>query len=71
LLFFGLPGLVVLIAGLLLGVTVARIYDASQQLAVGYAMLTVLLCVVGVLTTFTGIVLHAMRLMIVEYTERK
>jgi glycosyltransferase involved in cell wall biosynthesis len=71
LLFFGIPGVALVLAGLLLGVNVARIYDATQQLAVGYALITVLLCVVGVLSTFTGILLHAMRLMFLEYVQRK
>jgi len=71
LLFFGLPGVAVVLAGLLLGLVVARIYDATQQLAVGYALITVLLCVVGVLSTFTAVILHAMRLMFLEYGQRK
>jgi glycosyltransferase involved in cell wall biosynthesis len=71
LLFFGVPGLVLVIAALVLGVSVARIYDATQQLAIGYALITVLLCIVGVLTTFTGIVLHAMRLMVLDTIRRR
>jgi glycosyltransferase involved in cell wall biosynthesis len=70
LLFFSVPGLMLLLAGLFLGVQVARIYDATQQLAVGYALITVLLCIVGVLTTFTGIILHAIRALLTEHTER-
>jgi glycosyltransferase involved in cell wall biosynthesis len=61
LLFFGLPGLLVLLAGLLLGFQVVRIYDATQQLAIGYALITVLLVIVGVLSVFVGVMLHAIR----------
>jgi glycosyltransferase involved in cell wall biosynthesis len=61
LLFFGVPGFVVLVAGLWLGFQVVRIYDATQQLAVGYALITVLLVIVGVLSVFVGIMLHAIR----------
>src|SRR5439155_5627933 len=61
LLFFGLPGLVLLLAGLALGLLVVRIYDASQQLAVGYSLITVLLVIVGIIATFVGIMLHAIR----------
>jgi glycosyltransferase involved in cell wall biosynthesis len=61
LLFFGVPGLVVLLAGLLLGFQVVRIYDATQQLAIGYALITVLLVIVGVLSVFVGVMLHAIR----------
>jgi glycosyltransferase involved in cell wall biosynthesis len=71
LLFFSVPGLVLVIAGILLGINVARIYDATQQLAVGYALITVLLCIVGVLTAFTGIVLHAMRGLMLEHMRRE
>jgi glycosyltransferase involved in cell wall biosynthesis len=71
LLFFAAPGVALVLAGLLLGLYVARIYDATQQLAVGYALITVLLCVVGVLSTFTGVILHAMRIMFLEYGQRK
>jgi glycosyltransferase involved in cell wall biosynthesis len=61
LLFFGVPGLLILLAGLILGFQVVRIYDATQQLAIGYALITVLLVIVGVLAVFVGIMLHAIR----------
>ena len=61
LLFFGLPGLFVLLAGLALGLQVVRIYDATQQLAIGYSLITVLLVIVGILATFVGVMLHAIR----------
>jgi glycosyltransferase involved in cell wall biosynthesis len=61
LLFFGVPGLFVLLAGLGLGFQVVRIYDATQQLAIGYSMITVLLVIVGVLSLFVGVMLHAIR----------
>ena len=61
LLFFGVPGLVVLLAGLGLGFQVVRIYDATQQLAIGYSLITVLLVIVGVLSLFVGVMLHAVR----------
>jgi glycosyltransferase involved in cell wall biosynthesis len=64
LLFFGVPGFIVLMAGLLLGFQVVRIYDATQQLAIGYALITVLLVIVGVLSVFVGIMLHAVRMII-------
>jgi glycosyltransferase involved in cell wall biosynthesis len=64
LLFFGVPGLLVLIAGLVLGFQVVRIYDATQQLAIGYSLITVLLVIVGTLSVFVGIMLHAIRQLI-------
>ncbi|MDQ3809884.1 MAG: glycosyltransferase family 2 protein [Chloroflexota bacterium] len=62
--FFGVPGLLVLMSGLVLGVTVVRIYEATLQLAVGYALITVLLVIVGILSVFVGIMLHAIQSLI-------
>jgi glycosyltransferase involved in cell wall biosynthesis len=70
LLFFGGPGLVILLLGLALGFHVVTIYQATLQLAVGYALITVLLCVVGVLSIFVGIVLHTLRALFAEFTQR-
>jgi hypothetical protein len=70
LLFFGVPGLIMVIAGLALGVYVVRIYEATLTLAVGYAMITVLLSVVGVLSTFVGIMLHTIRALLSEFVVR-
>src|SRR5207248_2597902 len=61
LLFFGIPGLVMLLAGLVLGFQVVRIYDQTQQLAIGYSLITVLMVIVGVLSLFVGVMLHAIR----------
>jgi glycosyltransferase involved in cell wall biosynthesis len=66
LLFFGVPGVAILIAGLLLGFSVVRIYEATLQLAVGYALITLLLVIVGMLAVFVGIMLHAFRGLINE-----
>jgi glycosyltransferase involved in cell wall biosynthesis len=66
LLFFGVPGLVLLLAGLALGLQVVRIYDATQQLAIGYSLITLLLVIVGIIATFVGIMLHAIRDLISE-----
>ncbi len=71
LLFFGVPGLFLVLASLAMGVYVARIYEATLQLAVGYAMITVLLCIVGMLTLFTAIVLHSLRTLFTENARRE
>ena len=70
LLFFSLPGLVVFLAGVGLGLYVLRVYEESLQLAVGLAILTVLLCVLGMLSFFVGFVLHTMRRLFGEYLQR-
>lgn len=61
LLFFGLSGLLILLAGLAWGVWVVDIYRDTQTLAVGYAMISVLLTIIGSLGLFTGIMLHSVR----------
>jgi hypothetical protein len=70
LLFFGVPGLVVLLAGLALGAHVVDVYSRTLQLAIGMALITVMLCIVGVLSLFTGIMLHALRSVLVELEQR-
>jgi glycosyltransferase involved in cell wall biosynthesis len=66
LLFFGMPGLVVLLLGLSLGAYVVRIYERTEALAIGYAMITVLLTIVGVLAIFVGLMLNATRAILLE-----
>jgi glycosyltransferase involved in cell wall biosynthesis len=61
LLFLCVPGLVVFLVGLLFGLSVIEIYRASRDLATGYALITILFSVVGLLTLYTGIMLHSVR----------
>ncbi len=61
LLFFGLPGMTGLLIGLFWGARVVDIYRRSQQLAVGYTLMAVLLCIVGSISLSTGIILHSLR----------
>jgi glycosyltransferase involved in cell wall biosynthesis len=64
--FFGTPGLLLLVLGILLGAHIVRVYEQTQILAVGYAMLTVLLTIVGVLAIFVGLMLNAVRAILIE-----
>lgn len=66
LLFFSLLALPLLLGGTLLGLYVVEIFIRTRQLAVGYALITVLLCEIGVLLFFTGIILHSTRGMLLE-----
>ncbi len=61
LLFFGVPGAILLLAGLVLGLVVVDRYNTYQTLAVGYALISVLLDLIGIQTLFTGIILHSIR----------
>ena len=71
LLFFSTPGFVLFLAGLSLGLYVLKVYEATLQLAVGLALLTVLLTLIGVLSIFVGIMLHALRSALLELARRR
>jgi glycosyltransferase involved in cell wall biosynthesis len=61
LLFFGLPGLLVLLAGLIMGTWVVDIYQRSGTLAVGYALISVMFVITGTVAFSTGVTLHSVR----------
>ncbi len=58
---FGIPGTLLLIGGLLLGLRVFDIYGEKQELALGTLLGAILLCLTGVLGLFTAIMLQAMK----------
>jgi glycosyltransferase involved in cell wall biosynthesis len=66
LLFFGMSGLAVLIISGLLGFYIIDIYQRTQVLAIGYGLVTLILCVIGVLLFFSGIILHSTRGMLLD-----
>lgn len=66
LLFFGLPSAMILLAGLLWGIRVVGVYGRTQVLAVGYALLSMLLFIIGSLGIFAGITLHSTRELILD-----
>ncbi|MBN2304235.1 MAG: glycosyltransferase family 2 protein [Anaerolineae bacterium] len=59
--FFGVPGMIMLLLGLGMGVIVVDRYNQYETLAVGYALISIMLFIVGVQTLFTGIILHTIR----------
>lgn len=67
LLFFSLPGILLLLAGVIVGALVAYQYSLAQSLAVGTALIAVLLCFVGTLSLFTGIILNTVRSTLLEF----
>ena len=66
LLFFGVPGMIFFLLGLTLGINVVGVYRDTHTLAVGYAILTVLLGVIGMLSLFTAVLLHSIRAFILD-----
>jgi len=59
--FFGVPGLVALAFGLWQGVKVVQGYNSTGDFYIGPALLAVLLCTVGTLSLFTGLILYTIR----------
>lgn len=64
--YFGVPGMICLVIGLVLAVLVRESYFRYLQLAVGTAIVAVTLINVGVLAVFTGIILHTIRAYMTE-----
>jgi glycosyltransferase involved in cell wall biosynthesis len=69
LLFFGGSGSLVLLGGFFWGLRVVEIFGRTQVLAVGYAMISVLLSIIGMLLISTGIILHSIRALLLEFLE--
>ncbi len=61
LLLFGLPGLGLLAAGLVIGARVLAIYGDTHELAIGNALGAILLCIAGLLALFAALMLQAMK----------
>jgi len=59
LVFFGGGGVIVLLIGFAWGAYVVDIYRRTQTLAVGYALISVLLTIMGSSSLFTGLMLHS------------
>jgi len=58
--FFGSGGAILIVFGLIAGVRVLELFSASRVLPVGTTLVAVLLLVIGALSIFTGIILHAL-----------
>lgn len=67
LLFFGLPGLILLLTGAGWGIYIAELFRRTRQLAIGYALICVLLVIAGNVSLTTGIILHSVRAMFLQY----
>ena len=61
LLFFSVPGVIMLGFGLWEGWGVVSLWNSSGEVYPGPVLLTVLLCIVGILSLFTGLILHTIR----------
>jgi len=61
LLYFGALGAIALVLGISWGLWVMEIFRRTSQLAVGYALISVLFSMVGLILFSTGIILHSIR----------
>jgi glycosyltransferase involved in cell wall biosynthesis len=59
--FFGVPGMLMVAGGLLWMILVVDRFNTYGRLAVGNALLAVLLIIIGVLSLFTAVILHTIR----------
>lgn len=64
--FFGVQGLLLLLAGAFLATLTVSVYATTHQLALGYALGAVLLLMLGIMTMFVGLILHSVRSSFVE-----
>jgi glycosyltransferase involved in cell wall biosynthesis len=71
LLFFGGSGFVLLITGIAWGVDVVSRFYRFGQLAVGYAMIRLLLSTIGMILISTGVILHSVRALLLGMLRKK
>jgi len=68
--FFGYPGLISLVMGVLLGAYVTYVQQTYSELAIGYGLITVLLLLIGLLSVFTAVILHSIRATVLGFERR-
>jgi len=68
LVLFGVPGTLLLLAGLAGGVWVLDIFRRAHALSLGLALISVSLCIAGEMAWLTSVVLHALRELILDLT---
>ena len=61
LLYFGVPGMILLMTGIGWGFVVVQRYEVTHILATGYAMICLLLSIIGLIMLSTGFILHSVR----------
>ena len=71
LLFFTFPGFILLFAGFAWGVFVIERFRQVQELAVGYTLITLLLSIMGIILITTGITLHSIRSLLIDFNNHK
>lgn len=67
LLFFGSTGLLMVLIGLVWGVLVIDLFIHRRELAIGYALISIFLVIVGTIGCSTGIILHSIRAVLLDW----
>lgn len=67
LLFMGVPGMMLILSGSIMGFIVVSIYSHLHQLAIGYALISVLCMIIGTVALFSGMILHSIRALLVAH----
>jgi glycosyltransferase involved in cell wall biosynthesis len=70
LLYFGVPGMVLMMMGIGWGIVVVQRFEQTRVLATGYAMICLLLCIIGLIMLSTGFILHSVRGLLREMLEK-
>jgi hypothetical protein len=60
LIFFRLGGAILIVLGLLAGIKVLDIASGGGELAIGTALISVLLLIIGIFSVFTGVILNVL-----------
>lgn len=71
LVYFGVSGTVLLITGIGWGIVVVQRFYRTQHLAAGYAMICLLLSIVGMILISTGITLHSVRGLLLDVLKHR
>jgi glycosyltransferase involved in cell wall biosynthesis len=58
--FFGLAGIIMMLCGLAAGIFTLSLYSQSGIISIGWSVISVFLLIVGVMSVFNGLTLHAM-----------
>jgi glycosyltransferase involved in cell wall biosynthesis len=70
LLFFGTVGLLLLILGVGWGIWVVELFRQTRVLAMGYALISALLFIIGNIALSTGVILHSVRGLLINVPKR-
>jgi glycosyltransferase involved in cell wall biosynthesis len=64
--FFGVPGSAFLLIGAVLGVLIVDSFNRFEKFPIGTALIAITLMIIGLLSVFTGIILHTIRAYMTE-----